>query len=83
MPGWTQLWVRGPHEQANTPQAMKRVDEHIQTAGGLFAAPDGTPIREADGTYEVRVLFGDPGYVKFILTKHYGLEVVREVRHDE
>lgn len=79
---WTQLWVTGAN---TTPQSMKRVDEHLQTMGAFMHAPSlpGVPVAEADGSYEVRVLFGNPGFVKFVLTDHYGLTIVREQVNEE
>jgi hypothetical protein len=77
---WTQIWVRG--ERA-TPASMKMVDAQINNFGGFFAAPEGTPIQEADGTFEVRVLFGDPGFVKYLLVDRYHLTIVREETHDD
>jgi hypothetical protein len=75
---WTQLWVRGDNV---TRESMARVDDHIQGFGGLVHTPphgDGLPAADPDGTYEVRVLFGDPGFVKFVLQQHYGLTIARE-----
>lgn len=60
---------------------MTRVDEHIQQYGAVFCAPDGTPIQEADGTWEVRIYGPLVGMVKSVLTGHYGLEIVREETH--
>lgn len=81
---WTQLWVKAPEGNGyQTPESIKRIDDHLtQQTAACFNAPDGAPVREADGTYEVRVLAGDPGYVKFILTEHYRLEIVREIVND-
>jgi hypothetical protein len=75
---WTQFWVGGKHV---TRESMKRVNDHIQGYGGLVHTPphgDDLPVADPDGTYEVRVLFGDPGFVKFVLTNHYGLTIVKE-----
>lgn len=75
---WTQFWVTGGN---STREFMKRVDDHIQQYGGLVNTPphgDGLPMPDADGKYEVRVLFGDPGFVKFVLQQHYGLTIARE-----
>jgi hypothetical protein len=77
---WTQLWVRADGN-ANTPAAMQQVDQQLQRFGGLFCAPDGMPVQEADGTFEVRVLGGDPGFVKYMLEQSYRIKVVREERH--
>jgi hypothetical protein len=82
---WYQLWVRPPSESGyNVPGMMRRVDEHLQAIGGVLhvPGPGPVPVAEPDGTYEVRVLFGDPGFVRFVLTDHYGLDIVREEKHD-
>lgn len=79
---WTQLWVKA-EGHANTPDSMRMVDQQLQGFGGVFCAPDGMPIQEPDGTFEVRVYGGDPGFVKFILQQSYRITVVREERHDD
>ena len=77
----TVLNVRAPAGNGyTTPQAMQRVDDHLrQVAPAMMKKLADVIIQEPDGTWEVRVL--DPnsvGYVKFILTKHYGLEIANE-----
>ncbi len=82
---WMQLYVRAPEGNGyQTPEAMKRVDEHLVSKfAAMFCAPQGVPIQEPDGTFEVRVLMlAQVGLVKTLLTGHYGLVVVREVRND-
>lgn len=83
---WYQLYVKAPEGNGyTTPQAMKRIDDHlVQMTPASFLAPQGLPIQEADGTWVVRVHMESAlGLVKSILTKHYGLEIVREVPHDQ
>lgn len=81
---WFQLYVKAPKGSGyTTPRAMKRIDDHLvaQTPAS-FVAPDGLPVQSADGTWEVRVLDESAlGFVKYILTQHYGLEIVREVEN--
>lgn len=77
---WTQLWVKAP--EGTTRQAMKMIDDQLTslTAACFNVPPSGSglPVADADGTYEVRVLAGDPGFVKYLLTQQYRLEIVRE-----
>lgn len=79
---WTQFWVQVPDgvDPLRRRQFMKRVDEHMQQHGAVchVPEPDGLPVPEADGTFEVRVLFGPASIIKRILTDHYHLTVVRE-----
>lgn len=77
---WTQLWVKAPPGNGyTTPQAMQRVDDHLQRHGALFCAPQGLPIQEPDGTWEIRCYgAGTDRFVEFVLTKHYGLEIIRK-----
>jgi hypothetical protein len=83
---WYQLYVKAPKGNGyTTPQAMKRIDDHlVQITTASFATPVDLPVQEADGSWEVRVLVeSDLNIVKGILTRHYGLEIVREVPHDQ
>lgn len=78
------LFVKAPPGNGyTTPNAMKRVDEHlIQQFPAMFLAPEGVPIQEADGSFQVRILDTSELavlMVKNLLTKHYGLEIIREV----
>ena len=81
---YVNLYVKSPTASANTPQEMKRADKTLTSiAPACFCAPNGTPIQEADGTFEVRVF--DPQhteYVKNILSAQFGLEVIRQEKHD-
>lgn len=83
---WYQLYVIAPEGNGyTTPQAMKRIDDHLVQAGlAFFVAPPlvGLPKQQPDGTWEVRVLNDNLKFVKYILTEHYGLEIVREVEND-
>lgn len=56
---WYQMWVK--HETADVVQMMKRCDPVLQGFNSLPCAPDGTPIREADGTVQVRS-FNEMGF---------------------
>lgn len=79
---WIQVYVKAPEGNGyTTPQAMKRIDDRlVQSTPASFVAPDGLPVQEADGTWEVRVHDERMlGFVKSLLTRHYGLEIVREV----
>ena len=72
---YTQLFVRGSRTKA--------ADEHLQAAAcACFKAPDGVPVMEPDGTYEVRC-YGDPGWARFLLEQHYGFTIDREVKHQQ
>lgn len=85
MVGWHQLWVKPPAESDyNIPGMMQRVDEHLQGIGAVMHVPGlgPEPVAEPDGTYEVRVLAGNPGFVRYVLVNHYGLTIVREEKHD-
>lgn len=82
---WYELTVKAPPGNGyTTPQSMKRVDEHINQYGAVFHAPDGTPIQNPDGSFDLRVLQESSlRFVKFVLTNHYGLEIVKETPHDQ
>jgi hypothetical protein len=82
---WIDLYVKAPAGNGyTTPQAMKRVDDHlVQSTPSSFKAPNGLPVQETDGTWEVRVYIESAlGLVKSILTQHYGLEIIREIPHN-
>ena len=73
------LFVKAPAGNGyTTPFAMKRVDEHVNNFGAFFCAPEGIPIQESDGTWEVRILTDATFIPKKLLTEYYGLEIVRE-----
>jgi hypothetical protein len=82
---WWQLFVKAPAGSGyTTPTAMKRVDEHLNMVGAAMKAPppQGMPVQEADGTWEVQVYSeASLPLVKGLLKSHYGLEIVREVKH--
>jgi hypothetical protein len=86
--GWIQLYVKAPEGNGyTTPQAMKRVDDHlVQSFPASMRVPphgNGLPEQEEDGSWEVRVYHaGSAGIVRAVLIGHYGLEIVKEVRHD-
>ncbi|MFA6252119.1 MAG: hypothetical protein WCX74_01850 [Candidatus Paceibacterota bacterium] len=74
---WHQLFVKGNLDRF----AMKKIDETINMFGGMVHAPEGIPVQEADGTWEVRILEGGSlSIAKNILLKG-GLEIVREVEN--
>jgi hypothetical protein len=83
MDNWTQLWIKPRPNMSR--ERMGAIDTHIQGHGGVFYVPpsgDGLPVADADGLYEVRVYGGGgAGFIKFILTEHYHLEIAREVTH--
>lgn len=84
---WYQLYVKAPEGIGYTnPQAMKRIDDHLvsRTPSSFVAKPpEGMPVQQEDGTWEVRVLDESAlSFVKFILTDHYGLEIIREVENE-
>jgi hypothetical protein len=81
------LYVQAPKGNGyTTPRAMKRVDDHLRqdaSANMKCPPPSGMPVQEEDGTWEVRIYNANLAeYVKYILKNHYGLEIVREVKHD-
>jgi len=81
---WYQLFVQGAGGNV-TPQAMKRIDEHIQMYGAHFSVscPGGLPDQEDDGTFGVKVhAEGLLSVVKRVLTEAYDLVIVREEEHD-
>ncbi len=49
---WYQMWVK--HETADVVQKMSYCDPALQQLGSLPCAPDGVPIKNPDGTIEVR-----------------------------
>ena len=82
---WYELTVKAPQGNGyTTPQLMKRVDDHILQYGAMFHAPDGVPIQNPDGSFDLRII-NESSYrfVKFVLTDHYGLEIVKEVEHEQ
>jgi len=87
---WLQLYVKAPEGNGyTTPEAMRRVDDHLTQmfpASLCCPPPEGMPVQEADGTWEVRILDVSNALtvsmVKRTLTNHYGLEIVREVPND-
>ncbi len=85
MDKWVQLYVKAPEGNGyTTPEAMKRVDQHVNRLGAMFCAPEGTPIQRDDGTWEVRVMSESfSTLVEDVLKKHYGLEIVNKVVNDQ
>ncbi len=82
---WHQLYVKAPEGNGyTTAEAMKRIDDHLmQMTPASFVAPDGLPIKGADDTWEIRVMTTAAlDLVKSILTDHYGLEIIREVKNE-
>ena len=80
------LYVRAPEgSRYDDPRNMKRIDEQlIRILSASFLAPDGTPIRESDGTYVVRIYDGNPftlELVRWTLEEYYGLRCVRLVEY--
>lgn len=76
------LFIRTPAGNGyTTPEAMQRVDEHIQKLGAMFVwVPSAKRIRQQpDGTREV-IAFGTTSVdmVKQVLTYHYGLKITKE-----
>lgn len=84
MSDWIQIYARAPKGSAyENPQTAKRIDEHISSDfPAAFVAPDGIPIKNDKGEYEIRC-FVDTVFtiVESILTEHYGLEITRKERH--
>jgi hypothetical protein len=80
---WIQLWVQAKDRITTDPIAlMKRCDSMLQRFGAVPCAPDGVPVRSADGTIEVRVYSESMvGIVKGYLSDS-GFEVVREQVND-
>jgi len=63
---WWQMWVS--HPKADAVRLMERCDPVIQRFGSVPCAPDGIPVRSADGTIEVRTYGSEMG---FRMTKSY------------
>ena len=84
MDSWFQLFVRGINPEADSPQAMKRVDDTLTgRIPAAFVAPDGLPIRTRAGLFEVRVFQRDAlSFARTILTQHHDLEIVEEIKND-
>ena len=83
---WYQVYVKQfKSGQPLGAEYAKRIDSHLNAqAASAFVAPDGTPIRNMDGEYEIRVFSpGQLGWAKFILTDHYGLSIERVVENTE
>lgn len=80
---YVDLFVRVPEGNGyNSPDALVRVDEHVQKYTGLFHRPDGKILQEPDGSFRVRVMLPEMvGVVKFVLTTQYGLVVEKEEFH--
>lgn len=84
MSGWTQIYARAPKGSAyENPQTAKRIDEHILSSFPVaFVAPDGIPIKNDKGEYEIRC-FADTmsTIIERVLIEHYGLEITRTEHH--
>lgn len=81
---WIQIFCTTENGYSS-PSAAKRIDEHLtsQTAA-FFVAPEGVPIKNENGEYEVRVLDARQAvFVQNILTKHYGLTICSVVEHEK
>jgi hypothetical protein len=82
---WYEIIVRAPAGNGyDNPEAMKRVDDHILSRfRAAFNTPDsGLPVQSDDGTFSLRVFEESQlDVVKFVLTSHYGLEIVSETEH--
>lgn len=76
---WYQLWITGVNA---TPQSMQMIDKQLNSFGAVFNAPDGIPVQETDGTFEIRILGGDLGFIKFMLQQSYHLTIVREQENE-
>jgi len=81
---WYQIFVKVPDGNGySDPKMTKRIDEHITSNfPAAFVAPNGIPIKNENGEYEVRC------FVPFcleavqnILTKNYGLIISRVVNN--
>lgn len=83
---WVQLWIKVPPGNGFDDAAMaeKIIGQHIMDKfAAHFVAPDGIPLKDAQGRYEVRVLFAPQlEAVKRVLTRHYGLIVDEEKVND-
>ena len=84
LPAWYQLYVKEyTNGSSLTVEAAKRIDEHLnKQAASAFVAPDGMPVRNADGEFEIRCFSENHiGFVESILTEHYGLKIEGKVKH--
>ena len=80
---WIQLWVQVKDGiTANPIVLMEQCVSMLQRFGAVPCAPDGRPVRSADGTIEVRA-YSEPmvGMIKNYLSD-WGFEVVREQVND-
>lgn len=87
MSKWFQLYIKVPEGNGykDNPKAMKRVDETINMFSSFFLSPrpEGIPVQEPDGTWEVRVLQESAlSITKRVLIDEYGFEIAREVANE-
>ena len=82
---WYQIYVKQfKHGTFLTPEGAQRIDTHLNMqAASAFVAPEGTPITNANGEFEIRC-FSEASlrFAKVILTDHYGLVIERVVEND-
>lgn len=80
---WFQIYVKASPDR-NTAEAMKRVDELLaKVAPASFVAPDGIPVQENDGSWEIRLLDENSlTLVKRFLATHQRLQIVM-IKHGD
>ena len=82
--GWHQIYVKVPEGNGyDNPRMAVRIDEHINSNfPAAFVAPNGIPIKNENGEYEVRCFMPFClESVQNILTKNYGLIISRVVNN--
>ena len=75
------MWVKVPPGNGfhDAEMAEKLIGEHLGRFGASFVAPEGIPLKDNLGRYEVRVLDAAmTERVKRVLTHHYGLAIDHE-----
>lgn len=83
MSKWVQLWAMPSKETTGDAVHMMKICEPLlMRFGAVPCAPDGIPVKSADGSIEVRVYNASAvSLVKRVL-EDYGFEVVREKEND-
>lgn len=82
---WYQVYCKAPDGNGySDARAAKRIDGHLVSSfAAAFVSPDGIPLKNDQGEYEVRVFVGSQlNFVKRTLTDHYGLVITRVVENE-
>lgn len=86
MGSWYRIYCKAPEGSLyDDPRVAKKIDEYISSKAAsamVSPPPSGVPVKNDLGEYEVRVFVpSQVGFIKFILEKHYGLKVTREIEN--